>query len=64
MMERSQSAALSEVEGGGSLLEPLRRILAPLAVLLFTAGAFALSAYAGIGAMFVVGLFVGGRMRL
>jgi NhaP-type Na+/H+ or K+/H+ antiporter len=64
VMEQSQTAALSEIEVGNSRLEPLRRLLAPLAVLLLAVAAFALSTYAGIGAMFVVGLVVGGRMRV
>jgi uncharacterized membrane-anchored protein len=64
MVGRSQSAALSEVEGGGPLLEPLHRILAPLAVLVLAVVAFAVSTYAGIGVMFMVGLLVGGRMRV
>lgn len=63
IMEKSQAAALAEIEGDGSPLEPLRRLVAPTAVLLFAALAFALSSYAGMIAMFVVGLVVGGRMR-
>ena len=63
MMERSQSAALSDMEGGGSPLEPFRRLLMPMAVLLFAVVTFAVSSYAGMAAVFVVGLAVGGRIR-
>jgi len=61
IVEKSQTAALAEIEGGGA---PLHRLLAPAAVLLFAALAFAFSTYAGLAAMFAVGLVVGGRMRM
>ncbi len=61
IVEKSQTAALAEIGGGGS---PLRRLLAPAAVMLFAALAFAFSTYAGLAAMFAVGLVVGGRIRV